>query len=78
MSFLNSHSSAANSGPYAGSIGIRAGSTMVAPWASSVGDRLVDDRVDLGAHGRVVGALAPDADPGAVERVGVEELACSR
>jgi hypothetical protein len=37
-------------------------------------DRVVDDRADLGADRWVVGALAPDADPGAIEGIGVEEL----
>ena len=50
-----------------------AGSTTVAPSRLQVGDGRLGDRVGLGAGPEH--ALAPDADPGAAQAVGVEEAA---
>ena len=78
MSVLNSQSRAGNSLAVADR-SMSAGSTTVAPCVLEGVDYVVEDRLDDRAdQRRVVGAGAPDADSSAIERLVVEELACSR
>ena len=73
MSVLNSHSRAGNSPSKPVPKSISSGSTTVAPRLSSVST--VSSKIATVAASRDRRVVrVPDADPGAVERVGVEEL----